>query len=53
MIANNSSCTREMKYRIATERVAFNRKKTFFKSKIGLKIKEENVRILHLEHIIL
>ena len=32
------------------EKAAFNKKKTFFTRKLGLKFEEETSKILHLEH---
>jgi hypothetical protein len=36
MITNDARCTREIEYRIATEKAAFNKKKTFFTRKLEL-----------------
>jgi hypothetical protein len=36
MITNDAKCTREIKPRIAMTKVAFNRKKTLFTSKLDL-----------------
>jgi hypothetical protein len=48
MITNYARCTREMKARIATAKSAFNRKKTLFTRKLGLK--EETSKVLHFKH---
>ena len=52
MIINDARCTREIKSRIAMAKTAFNRKKTLFTQQIGLKSKEETIKMLHLEHSI-
>jgi hypothetical protein len=49
MITNDARCTREIKSRIAMTKAAFNKKKTFHQQ-IGLKLKEETSKVLHLEH---
>ena len=50
-ITNNTRCTREIKSRIALAKAVNNRKKTF-RQQIGLKFKEENSEVLHLDHSI-
>jgi hypothetical protein len=44
MITNDSRCTREIKCRIAMEIAAFNRKKTFFTSKLDLNLRNKPVK---------
>jgi hypothetical protein len=46
MITNHSRCTGEIKSRIAMAKAAFNNKKTL----CTCKFKEENSKVLHLEH---
>jgi hypothetical protein len=48
LITNYARCTREIKFRIAMAKAAFN-KKTLYQQ-IGLKFKEESSEMLHLEH---
>jgi hypothetical protein len=49
MMTNDAKCTRGIKARITTEKVAF-KKKFLFTSKLDLKFKEETSKVLHLEH---
>jgi hypothetical protein len=49
MITNDARSTREIKFRIAKEKAAVNKKKTLFTSKLDLKFKEETQEMLHLE----
>jgi hypothetical protein len=49
MITSDARCTREIEYRIAMAKAAFNKKKTFHQQ-TGLKFKEETSKVLHLEH---
>jgi hypothetical protein len=44
LITNDARCTREMKFRIATAKAAFNEKKTLFASKIILNLKKKLVK---------
>jgi hypothetical protein len=39
MITNDARCTREIKFRIAMAKAVLNKKKTLFKSKLGLKLR--------------
>jgi hypothetical protein len=48
ILTNDGRCTREIKFRIAMAKAAFNKKKTPFTSKLEL-IEEEISKILHLE----
>jgi hypothetical protein len=41
VIKYDVTCTREIKARIAMAKVAFNRKKTFFTSKLDLELRNE------------
>jgi len=50
MLTNDGRWTREIKSRIAMEKAAFSKKKTFFYQQIGLKFEEEINKMLHLEH---
>jgi isoprenylcysteine carboxyl methyltransferase (ICMT) family protein YpbQ len=49
MIANDARCSREITFRIATVKAAFNKEKTFLQQ-TGLKFKEETSKTLRLEH---
>jgi hypothetical protein len=45
MIANDARCTREIKYRIAMAKAAFNRKKkNLFTSKLDLNLRKKLVK---------
>jgi hypothetical protein len=46
-----STITREIKFRIAMVKAAFNNKKTQFTGQVDFKFKEETSEMLHLEHI--
>jgi hypothetical protein len=48
-ITNNAKCTSEIKSRIVMAKAAFN-KLTLFTSKLDLKFKEENTRVLALKN---
>jgi len=50
MKTNDERCTHEMKSRIAIAKATFNKIKALFTSKLDLKFKEENIKVLHLEH---
>ena len=50
MLTNDGRCTREIKSRIFMAKVAFNKKKTLFTSKTGLRFEEKTSKMLHLEH---
>jgi hypothetical protein len=41
IITNNATCTDEIKSSIAMAKAAFNRKKTFFTSKLNLNLRKE------------
>ena len=44
MIANYARCTCEIKFRIAMEKTAFNKKKTVFTSKLDINLKNKSVK---------
>jgi hypothetical protein len=44
MITNDAICTREIKYRIAMAKAAFNKKKTLFTSKLELNLRKKLVK---------
>ena len=44
MLTNDGRCTREIKSRIAMEKVAFNKKKTLFTSKLDLDLRKKLVK---------
>ena len=44
MIINDARCTREIKYRIAMEKAAFNKKKNLFTSKLDLNVRKKLVK---------
>ena len=44
MLTNDGRCTREMKSRIAMAKVAFNKKKTLFISKLDLDLRKKLVK---------
>jgi hypothetical protein len=44
MITDVARCTREIKYRIAMAKAAFNKKKTFFTSKLDLNLRKKLVK---------
>jgi hypothetical protein len=44
MITNDARCTREIKYRIAMAKAAFNKKKNFFTSKLDLNLRKKLVK---------
>jgi hypothetical protein len=44
MKENDARCTREMKFRTATAKAAFNRKKTLFTSKLDLNLRKKLVK---------
>jgi len=48
MITNNERCTREVKYRIAMTKAAFNKKKIFSPANWTSILKEETSAVLHL-----
>jgi len=50
VITNCARCTRDSKYRIATEKVACNKKADSFQHQIGLKLKKATSTMLYLEH---
>jgi hypothetical protein len=51
MITNNARCTREMKSRIIMVKGAFNKKMTFFVSKLDLNLREKlTTKTVHLEY---
>jgi hypothetical protein len=43
MITNDARCTREIKFRIALAKVAFNKKKALFTSKLDLNLRKKLV----------
>jgi CRISPR/Cas system-associated exonuclease Cas4 (RecB family) len=49
MITNYAICKREIKSRIVMAKAAFNKQDSFHQ-KFGLKFKEENSKMLRLEH---
>jgi acyl-CoA thioesterase len=49
-ITHYTRCTREIKFRIAREKAAFNKKQNISHQQIGLKFREEINKVLHLEH---
>jgi hypothetical protein len=44
MITNDARCTREIESRIATSKVAFNKKKNLFTSKLDLNLRKKLVK---------
>ena len=44
MITNDARCTREVKYRIAMGKATFNKKKTFFTSKLDVNLRKKLVK---------
>ena len=44
MTTNDARCTREIKYRIAMEKAAFNRKKILFSRNLDLNLKKKLVK---------
>ena len=50
MLTNDGRCTREIKSRIVMAKVAFNKKKTLFTSKLDLDLRNETSKMFHLEH---
>jgi hypothetical protein len=50
MITNDARCIHEIKSRIDIAKATFTKLKTLFTSKLDLKLKEENIKVLHLEH---
>jgi hypothetical protein len=50
MITNDARCTREIKFKIAMAKAAFNKKETLFTRELDLKSEEEICKMLHLEH---
>jgi hypothetical protein len=48
MMTNHTRCTREIKSWLAMKKAEFNRR-TFFYQRIGLKLKKEPSKVLHLE----
>jgi hypothetical protein len=44
MITNDSRCTREIKFRIAMKKPAFNRKNTLFTSKLDVNLRKKLVK---------
>jgi hypothetical protein len=44
MLTNDARCTREIKYRIAMAKAAFNKKKTLFTSKLHLNLRNKLVK---------
>ena len=50
MLTSDGRCMCEIKSRIAMAKAAFNKKKTLFYQKIGLKFEEETSKMLHLEY---
>jgi len=50
MITNDARCIQEIKSRIAMAKATFNKLKALFTSILDLKFKEENIKVLHLEH---
>jgi len=48
MITNDARCIHEIKSRIAVAKATFNKLKALFTSKLDLKFKEENIKVLHL-----
>jgi hypothetical protein len=51
MLTNDARCTREIEYRIAMVKEAFNKKKTLFTSKLDFEFKgKKTCKVLHLEH---
>ena len=49
ILTDDGRCTCEIKSRIAMEKAAFNKKKTFYQH-IGLIFEEEPSKMVHLEH---
>ena len=50
VLTNDVRCMYEIKSSITMTKVPFNKKKTLFSSKIGLKFEEETGKMLHLKH---
>ena len=50
MITNCATCTCDSKSRIATAKVAFNKKDDSFQHQIGLKLKKATSTMLYFEH---
>jgi len=50
MITNDARCIQEIKSRIAMAKATFNKLKALFTSKLDLKFKEENIKVLQLGH---
>jgi len=50
LITNDARCIHEIKSRIAIAKATLNKLKALFTSKLDLKFKEENIKVLHLEY---
>jgi hypothetical protein len=48
MVTNDVRCIYEIKSRIAIVKATFSKLKALFISKLDLKFKEENIKMLHL-----
>jgi hypothetical protein len=44
ILTNDGRCTREIRFRIAMEKAAFNKKKTLFTSKLDLNLRKKLVK---------
>jgi hypothetical protein len=44
LVTNDATCTREIKFRIAMAKAAFNRKKTLFTNELDLNVRNKPVK---------